>query len=92
LADEEEAPPLDKVIIRAYSYVDAKKLRELADEGEINRRISQNVELFRKLSKRKKGSSFGLPVQIVGDTVLSGKMDANKAFSAWEKELGIEAL
>lgn len=92
LADEEEVPPLDKVIIRAYGYVDAKKLRALSDENAVNRRISQNIELFYKLGKQRKGSSFGLPVQIVGDTVLSGKMDAHKAFAAWEKELGIESL
>lgn len=90
LEDKDEVPPLDKAFIRAFRIVDSKQLRELTESEEINGQISQDVELYRRL--RAKRSSLGLPVQIIGDVILSGKADVKRTFRTWEKEFGIQPL
>jgi uncharacterized membrane protein/protein-disulfide isomerase len=89
LADENKAPQVSKAIIQAFEIVDGRQLRELSESGEIDARIARNVELYVQLSKSRK--NLGLPVQIVGNKILSGKVNADKMSRTWEKELGVEA-
>lgn len=88
LADKDNIPPVNKAIIQAFDLVDGKQLRALSESGEVNARIARDVELYVKLSKKRK--SLGLPVQIVGNKILSGEVSTDKMSRTWEKELGVE--
>lgn len=89
---DEKPPALDSIVDKAYSMVDHAKLRELRDSETIKKRIAANVELFANLEKQnasKKG--FGLPIQILGDTVISGSVEKPAdLYDAWEKNLGVK--
>jgi len=87
LADKDQVPAVNKAIIQAFKIVDGKQLRGLSESGEIDARIARDVELYAKLNKKYK--NLGLPVQIVGDKILSGKLGADKMSRTWEKELGV---
>ena len=66
---------------------DRTKLSKLSKDTAIEARLQNYIKLFSTLSAQHEGKegSFGLPVQIVGDTVLSGDMKAEDMFAAWEK-------
>jgi hypothetical protein len=88
---EKEPPPLTTIISKAYAAVDRNKLRELRESGELDKQIAANVDLYSMLQKQNAGNSkFGLPVQILGDHVMSGGVespdDLNKA---WEEHLDL---
>ena len=88
MEDKDKAPAVSKAIIQAFNTVDGKQLRDLTDGDDIQARIARDIELYVKLSKTRQG--LGLPIQIVGDKILSGKVNADKMTRTWEKELGIE--
>jgi hypothetical protein len=71
---------------------DRTKLRKVSQDPAIAARIQNYIKLFTALSAQHRGQAepFGLPVQIVGDTVLSGDMSTEEMLSAWEKALGVK--
>jgi protein-disulfide isomerase len=96
LADEEKAPTAGQAVARAFRLVNRRELSELTNSESIEGRIQKYIKLYASLSAEHKGKdtkSFGLPAQIVGDTVLSGgEVTAEEMFEAWEKALGIKPL
>jgi protein-disulfide isomerase len=95
LANEEKAPTAAQAVVRAFRLVDRKALSKLTGSDEIARRVQKYISLYMTLSAQHqdKDKSFGLPVQIVGDTVLTGGEVTNEEmFEAWEKALGIKPL
>jgi uncharacterized membrane protein/protein-disulfide isomerase len=88
LADKDHVPAASAAIIQAFDVVDGRRLRQLTESNEMTARIDRDIELFKKLSNGH--SSFGLPVQIVGNKVLSGRTDAGKMSHTWEQELGVK--
>ena len=62
--------------MRAFHLTDRTKLSRLSKDRAVEARIQKYISLFSTLSAQHQGSasSFGLPVQIVGDTVLTGDM------------------
>ena len=93
LADEKKPPSVSDAVQRAWELVNRKRLAEFTDSDATKNRIQQDISLYVSLSNQQKDSlkPFGLPVQIVGDTVLSGKVDnVDDMFAAWEQALGIK--
>jgi hypothetical protein len=94
LAEEERSPTAAQAVVRAFRLVDRKELSRLGHSKEIEDRIQKNIRLYSALSAQHRGEkSFGLPVQIFGDTVLTGgEITSEEMFEAWEKALGIKPL
>ncbi len=92
MQDKDKPPPRDQIIARAYSLVDRTRLRELSGGQELNKQIAQYVDLFAMLQNQRRGDKeFGLPVQILGDHVLSGTIEKpDDLYRAWEEHLGVK--
>lgn len=92
LKDEERPPTSSQVVTHAYRVVNRSKFAQVSRDKDLDERIQRYIRLYSALSNQHRGKdSFGLPVQIVGDTVLSGgEMTADEMFEAWEKAIGIK--
>ncbi|MEX0610789.1 MAG: vitamin K epoxide reductase family protein [Pirellulales bacterium] len=92
MADKEKPPGLDKIIARAYSIVDRERLRELSSSEQLKKQIEGYVNLFATLRNQHTGNKeYGLPVQILGDHVMTGTVDkAQDLYRAWEEHLGVK--
>ncbi|MGD9635622.1 MAG: hypothetical protein AB7U97_20235, partial [Pirellulales bacterium] len=92
LADEKNPPSSSQAVMRAFRAVDRTKLAKASRDKELDERIQRYIRLFTALSKEHHGKdTFGLPVQIVGDTVLTGgDMTSDEMFEAWEKAIDIK--
>ena len=79
-------------MVRGFRLVDRKELSKRGGSKEIEERIQKNIRLYQALSAQHRGDKpFGLPVQIVGDTVLSGgDITSEEMFEAWEKAIDIK--
>jgi uncharacterized membrane protein len=87
-----EVPPMEKVIPKGNSLANRDKLRDFVNSPEAKKQVDGYVELFGKLQAQSKGNgkSFGLPVQILGDKVVSGEIEKiDDVFKAWEENLGV---
>jgi hypothetical protein len=89
---KDKPPALDTVIAKAYSTADRTRLRELRSSNEIDKEIAASVNLFESLRKQNSGKKeFGLPIQIIGDYVMSGSVEKpDDIYKAWEKHLGVK--
>lgn len=94
MADKDKPPSQDKIVVKAFGLVDRQRFRDLTRGDELNKKISQYVDLYAMFQGRKDSSKkFGLPVQIMGDEVMSGGAeDPDDVYEAWEKNLGIKPL
>jgi uncharacterized membrane protein len=91
MADKEKPPRADKIIAQAYGMVDRAQLRSLSNGPELNRQLREYIELYARLANRAGAKNkFGLPVQILGSHIMSGKAERDSdVFDAWEKHLGV---
>ena len=50
------------------------------------------VNLFGRLQKQNEGNKkFGLPIQILGDFIMTGEVEKEEdVFKAWEEHLGVK--
>ena len=87
LADEKNVPSPTQSVMRAFRLVDRQEFGKVSHSRETEDRIQQNIRLFATLSAQHRGDEkFGLPVQILGDTVLTGgDLSVEELFEAWEK-------
>jgi uncharacterized membrane protein len=95
MADKDKVPPIDRALSKAYRLVDAKKIRERVNSDEINQRVQSNIGLYTALSNQqaKDSTPFGLPVQILGDDVISGDtVSGDELLTKWEEKLGMKPL
>lgn len=92
LEDEEHPPTSSQAVMRAFRVVDRGKFGQVSRDKELDERIQRYIRLYSALANQHHGKdTFGLPVQIVGDTVLSGgEMTADEMFEAWEKAIDIK--
>jgi uncharacterized membrane protein len=90
--DEEKPPKLEKTLPKAYELAGRDRLRTYIRGEEVNQRLAEYVDLYSKLrSAPGTRSDFGLPVQILGDKVMSGKVEKEEdVFKAWEEHLGVQ--
>jgi uncharacterized membrane protein/protein-disulfide isomerase len=92
LADATNPPSPEKATARAYQLVDRDRLNAVMQSDELKGQIDGYVELYTILENlsKKQGKAFGLPVQIVGRTIVSGDLaDAGQLYWTWEKNLGL---
>ena len=90
--DKDEPPPMERIIPKAYGLVDSSRLRALMKSDEVNKQLDGYVDLYGKLQSQSRGSkTFGLPVQILGDNVMSGEVEkVEDVYKAWEENLGVK--
>lgn len=93
LANEENPPTASQAVTRAFRLVDRKELVKRGGSKEIDDRIQKNIQLYSTLSAERRGdATFGLPVQIIGDTVIGGgDMTSEELFELWEKAIDIRS-
>jgi uncharacterized membrane protein len=92
MADEKKPPTKSQAVAKAYRLVDSRRLRDITGSDEIKKQIDKYVDLFATLRRYHRGEakSFGLPIQIVGDEMMTGKVEkASDVYKTWEKNLGI---
>lgn len=92
MSNEKRPPRPEQVVARAYSLADRNRLRELSTSQEMAKQIAQYVDLYAMLlNQNASNKSFGLPVQILGDHVLSGSVEKPEdIYRAWEEHLGLK--
>ncbi|HEX3600816.1 MAG TPA: vitamin K epoxide reductase family protein [Lacipirellulaceae bacterium] len=88
----DKPPGMEKIIPKAYTITSPDRLRELSRSPQVAKQLETYVDLFGMLQAKSSGSkTFGLPVQILGDTVISGSVEKEEdVFKAWEEHLGVK--
>jgi hypothetical protein len=88
----DKPPTTDKIVPKANAMVNSDELRQLMGSPEIKKQIEGYIDLYGQLQdKSRNPAKFGLPVQIVGDQVLSGSIEnVDDIYKAWEKHLGVK--
>ncbi len=82
---------MEAVLPKAYVLADRSRLRQLTQSDELAKQLDGYVELFGKLKKQSGKKDFGLPIQILGDHVVSGSVESEAdVFKAWEEHLGVK--
>ena len=92
LMTDKEAPPQQSLVVsKAYHTVEPSRLSELSESKQLDKRLAEYINLYSKLSRQiGAGNGFGLPVQILGNQVLTGSVEKERdVFDAWEKHLGV---
>jgi hypothetical protein len=92
LMADKEAPPQQSVVVsRAYHSVEPGRLSELSQSKQLDKRIAEYINLYSRLGRQADaGKGFGLPVQILGDQIVTGSVEKESdVFDAWEKHLGV---
>lgn len=94
MADKDKPPGMEKIVPKAYGLTNPDKLREVKQSPETKKQMEGYVKLYGKLMEQNKSEkSFGLPVQILGDKVMSGSVEkADDVFKAWEENLGVKPI
>jgi hypothetical protein len=91
--DEKKPPSLASILTKAFGLADRVKLQTVRDSKEMDKTIASYVDLFESLQKQSKKSKeeFGLPIQILGDHIMSGSVEkAEDIYKAWEEHLGVK--
>jgi uncharacterized membrane protein len=89
--DKEKPPAMSAVLPKAHVLADRSRLRQLTQSDELAKQLEGYVDLFGKLQKQSGKKDFGLPVQILGDHVMSGAVESEAdVFKAWEEHLGVK--
>jgi uncharacterized membrane protein/protein-disulfide isomerase len=92
MSSKDKPPPMEAILPKAYVLADRNRLRKLIQGDELDKQIAQNVDLLTTLQKQSKSKKeIGLPVQILGDFVISGSVEKEEdVFKAWEEHLGVK--
>jgi uncharacterized membrane protein/protein-disulfide isomerase len=92
MTGKEKPPSMEKIIPKANGLVDSEMLRTLSRGPEVKKQLESYVDLFGQLQSQSSGNkNFGLPVQILGDQVMTGSVEkSDDVFKAWEEHLGVK--
>jgi uncharacterized membrane protein/protein-disulfide isomerase len=92
MSTKDKPPALGSIQSKAYVLADRTQLRELGKTDELSKQIEKYVNLFDRLQKLNAGNKkFGLPVQIIGDYMMTGEVAKEEdVFKAWEEHLGVK--
>jgi hypothetical protein len=87
----DKPPTTEKVVPKANGLVNRDQLRQKIGSPEIKKQVDNYVNLFYELqSKSSNPNTFGFPVQILGDQVMSASVEkVEDLYKAWEKHLGV---
>jgi thioredoxin family protein len=90
--DKDKPPAMAKIIPKAYVVADRNRLRDMTQSEAVKKQIDGYVDLFEMLQKQHQGDKkFGLPVQILGDYMITGSVEKEEdVFKAWEEHLGVK--
>jgi hypothetical protein len=89
MADKDKPPLPTQVVTKAYDMVDSSQLSKRANSTAMKDQISSYINLYSRLQNQSRGK-LGLPVQILGDSILSGMAaQESDVYAAWEKHLGV---
>lgn len=89
--DKDHPPRMEASLPKAYVLADRSQLRKLKDSDELAKQLDGYVDLFATLQKQSGKKDFGLPIQILGDQVMSGSVEKEEdVFKAWEANLGVK--
>jgi hypothetical protein len=89
---EKEPPSTTSILSKAFGLVDREKLQAERDSKAVEKKVADYVDLFALLRKQNsKNKDFGLPIQILGDHIMSGSVEkADDLYKAWEEHLGVK--
>jgi hypothetical protein len=91
MSTKDKPPAMEAILPKAYVLADRSRLRQLTQSDELTKQLDGYVDLFSTLQKRSGKKDFGLPVQILGDHVMSGSVESEAdVFKAWEEHLGVK--
>jgi uncharacterized membrane protein/thiol-disulfide isomerase/thioredoxin len=91
MSTKDKPPAMEAVLPKAYVLADRSRLRQLTQSDELSKQLEGYVDLFATLQKQSGKKSFGLPVQILGDHIMSGSVEHEEdVFKAWEEHLGVK--
>jgi uncharacterized membrane protein len=91
MSTKDKPPAMVAVLPKAYVLADRSRLRQLTQSDELTKQLNGYVDLFDTLQKRSGKKDFGLPIQILGDHVMSGSVEHEEdVFKAWEEHLGVK--
>jgi hypothetical protein len=91
MSTEDEPPPMEKIIPRAYVLANRSRLRDLMQGDELTKQLDGYIDLYEQLQKQSHNPKFGLPVQILGDYIMTGSVESEAdVFKAWEQHLGVK--
>ena len=92
MSGKDKPPTMLRIVPKSNALVDQEQLRQIIGSPEVKKQIEGYIDLYAQLqatSHSKK--TFGLPVQILGDQVMSGSVDTQEdLYKAWEEHLGIK--
>ncbi len=90
--DKEKPPGMGKIIPKVGSIVNPDKLRDSQHGPKVAKQLEGYVDLFGQLqAKSTDHKTFGLPVQILGDNVVSGEVEkVEDIYKAWEENLHVQ--
>jgi uncharacterized membrane protein/protein-disulfide isomerase len=90
--DKEKPPAMELILPKAYVLADRGKLRDYTKSDELAKQLDGYINLYDQLQKLNQGKkNFGLPIQIIGDFVMSGSVEKEEdVFKAWEQHLGVK--
>jgi uncharacterized membrane protein/protein-disulfide isomerase len=91
MSSKDKPPGIESVLPKAYVLADRSRLRQLTQSEELAKQLDGYVDLYATLQKQNGSKTFGLPVQILGDHVMSGSVESEAdVFKAWEEHLGVK--
>lgn len=93
MKDDKEPPPLAKIVTKAYGLADPGRMSKVSKSETVAKQIKQYIDLYDTLSKKQEPGAkpFGLPVQIMGNKVMSGSAENEvDIFRAWEENTGVK--
>jgi uncharacterized membrane protein len=89
--DKDKPPKIEAVLPKAQVLADRSRLRQLTQSDELTKQLEGYIDLFATLQKQSGKKSFGLPIQILGDHIMSGSVEKEEdLFKAWEEHLGVK--
>lgn len=89
--DKDKPPAMQTVLPKAHVLADRSRLRQLTQSDELAKQLEDYIDLYATLQKQSGKKNFGLPVQILGDHVMSGSVEKEEdVFKAWEEHLGVK--
>jgi hypothetical protein len=96
MAEGDKPPTPSQAVSRAYEMVGNERLSKLPAEV-LNKQLAGYVELFNKIKAQQSpedSKTFGLPVMLMGDEVLTGMPEngEQRVYRAWEGFLGVTPL
>jgi uncharacterized membrane protein/protein-disulfide isomerase len=91
MTGKDHPPAADATIPRSYVLAERDSLREVMRSEPLAKQLQSYIDLFAELQKQSTSKNFGLPVQILGDQLMTGSVEKEEdVFKAWEKDLGVK--